>query len=203
MLRLCIIDDVQAVLEDFVDQLRSNDSLNSCVDWSNSIADSLTLEDEKTGHHYSYEEQLKRVVNYIENKWDLFDLLLLDWSLFGNKDEGKTAIGVVALKNLFDKFPDFQDDINNKRKFILIVTAKNTRGVDFESNDFGGKIICVDKPTDEERNIEHALCQCPPGTFELPCKYFKKEDYSSKCKQNQCLPEIIKIIDSINGGSNV
>lgn len=194
MLRLCIIDDEHRVVKELTKWLKKPD-LCKIVDWDNYKAISFPTEDEKTGHIYEYDEQIEMVYDCICKNWDLFDLLLLDWSLLGKQDENKNAIGVKVLHRLFKNNSKYKAVIKEEKKFILIVTGKNTKRIDFSFEEIDNKIICVDKPSREEREINKSSCRCSTGVLSKPCKLY--ENNNLKCMKNDCLPEIIKMINSI------
>lgn len=194
MIKLCIIDDVHNILKKLIKDLKKEKFL-TCVEWHESEFLSFPLSNEKTGKNYTYNEQVEKIYQCIRKKWNSFDVFLLDWSLYGNMDEGKNAISIAVLQKLLKCFPDFKSKILEEKKFILIVTAKNARRVDYSFEELDNKIVCVDKPSGVEKLICKSSCRCPEGVFRKPCcLYYEQQE---KCDINQCLAQIINTINSI------
>lgn len=193
MIKLCIIDDVHDISNKLIEKLKKEPSLN-CVDWDNSKIFSFPLMDEKTGEICTYDEQIQKIYNCILSKWNLFDLFLLDWSLYGNNDVGKNAISIAVINKLL-KNSNFQSEIKEEKKFLLLVTGKNAKGINYSFENLDNKIICVDKPSREERLINKSSCRCPYGIFKKPCSLYNKSN--KRCNINQCLPQIINTINLI------
>lgn len=198
MLRLCIIDDKHKDADELENQLR-NSGL-TCVNWKKSKSRSFPTRKENSGRSFNYDEQFSRIYTYVCKEWNSFDLLLLDWSLFGNRDEGDNAISIKVLKRLFQKHRFCREAVKDEKKFIIIVTGKIIRDVSYSFEEIGDKILCIDKPSKEDSEILKASCKCSKGKLKMPCGLYGDQK-KKKCNRNSCLPEIIKTINHIMDGN--
>lgn len=198
MLRICIIDDKHKDAVELEGQLK-NSGL-TCVNWNESKLLSFPRKNETTGHVFDCVEQFSRIYTCVCKEWNSFDLLLLDWSLFGNKDEGDNAISIKVLKRLFKKHCFCKEAVKGEKKFIIIVTGKIIRDVSYSFEEIDNKILCIDKPSKEDSEISKASCKCSEGIFKRPCGLYNTPQL--KCNRNSCLPQIINTINLIMEDNN-
>lgn len=198
MLRLCIIDDKHKDAVELEKQLKNSNL--TCVSWNESKSLSFPTKNETTGHFFNYNEQFSRIYTCVCKEWKSFDFLLLDWSLFGNKDEGDNAISIAVLQRLFDKHPFCRETIKGEKKFIIIVTGKIIRDVSYSFEEIDNKILRIDKPSIEDSEISKAYCKCSEGIFKRPCGLYNTPQL--KCNRNSCLPQIINTINLIMEDNN-